>query len=44
MIIVKALSLEMSKKMADAAEEKAKENELKIVISILDNHENLKYL
>jgi len=42
-ILVKALSLDMAKKMADGAEQKAKEKELKIVIAIMDNHGNLKY-
>jgi glc operon protein GlcG len=40
---VKALSLEMTKKMADAAEKKAIENNLKIAIAIMDSHGNLKY-
>ena len=39
----KYLSLEMAKKIADAAEKKAIENGIKIVISIYDNHGNLKY-
>ena len=43
MITVKALSLEMAKKMADAAEGKAIEKSLKIVIAIMDSHGNLKY-
>jgi uncharacterized protein GlcG (DUF336 family) len=43
MITVKALSLEMTKKMADAAEGKAIEKGLKIVIAIMDGHGNLKY-
>jgi uncharacterized protein GlcG (DUF336 family) len=43
MIVVKALSLEMSKKMAEMAEEVAKAKDLKIVIAIMDNHGNLKY-
>jgi uncharacterized protein GlcG (DUF336 family) len=43
MIVVKALSLEMSKKMAEVAEEVAKAKDLKIVIAIMDNHGNLKY-
>ena len=42
-IIVKALSLEMAKKMADAAEKTAIEKKLKIVIAIMDAHGNLKY-
>lgn len=41
--MVKALSLDMSKKLADAAESKALELGLKIVIAIMDNHGNLKY-
>src|SRR5260221_9993644 len=40
---VKALSLDMAKIIADAAETKAIEKGLKIVIAILDNHGNLKY-
>ena len=40
---VKALSLEMAKKMADQAEAKAIEKEIKISIAIMDNHGNLKY-
>ncbi len=42
-IEVKALSLEMAKKIASAAEQKAIENKLKIAIAILDSHGNLKY-
>jgi len=42
-ITVKALSLDMAKKMADAAEAAALEKSLKIVIAIMDNHGNLKY-
>lgn len=42
-ITVKALSLAMAKKIADAAEAKAVEKALKIVIAIMDNHGNLKY-
>lgn len=42
-ISVKALSLTMAKKMADAAEQKAIENGIKIAIAILDAHGNLKY-
>lgn len=42
-LTVKALSLEMAKKMADAAEAMAIERELKIAIAIMDNHGNLKY-
>lgn len=40
---VKALTLEMAKIMADAAEQKAIEKNLKIAIAILDAHGNLKY-
>ena len=40
---IKALSLEMAEKMADAAEAIALEKNLKIVIAIMDNHGNLKY-
>lgn len=40
---VKALSLEMAKKIADQAEAKAVEKEIQISISIMDNHGNLKY-
>lgn len=40
---VAALSLEMAKKMADAAEQKAKDQQLQIAIAIMDNHGNLKY-
>ncbi len=42
-LTVKALSLEMAKKMADAAESVAFKEGLKIVIAIMDNHGNLKY-
>lgn len=42
-ILVKALSLEMAQKMANAAHAKAVEKGLKIVIAIMDNHGNLKY-
>lgn len=42
-ILVKALSLVMAKKMADAAEAKATENNLRIVVAIMDAHGNLKY-
>ncbi len=41
--LVKALSLDMSKRMANAAEAKAFEKNIKIVIAIMDNHGNLKY-
>jgi len=43
MFIVKALSLNIAKKMADAAENMAITRSLKIVIAIMDNHGNLKY-
>lgn len=39
----KYLSLDMAKIMAQAAEKKAIENNIKIVLSIYDNHGNLKY-
>lgn len=42
-ITIKALSLAMAKKMADAAESKAREKNLKIVLAIMDEHGNLKY-
>jgi uncharacterized protein GlcG (DUF336 family) len=42
-ILVKALSLLMAKKMANAAQAKATELGLKIVVAIMDNHGNLKY-
>jgi glc operon protein GlcG len=42
-LTVKALSLGMAKRMADAAEAKAIEKNLKIVIAIMDAHGNLKY-
>lgn len=42
-LLVKALSLEMAQKMADAAHAKAIEKGLTIVIAIMDNHGNLKY-
>jgi glc operon protein GlcG len=42
-IEVKALSLEMTKKMADSAEKKAIEKQIKIAIAIMDAHGNLKY-
>lgn len=42
-LTVKALSLDMAKKMADAAETMAIKRELKIAIAIMDNHGNLKY-
>ena len=43
MLVVKALSLDMAKTMADAAEAKAQEMGLKIVVAIMDSHGNLKY-
>lgn len=42
-ITVKALSLAMAKKMADVAEAKAAEKNVKIVVAIMDAHGNLKY-
>lgn len=42
-LLVKGLSLKMAKKMADAAESVAIEQNLKIVIAIMDAHGNLKY-
>jgi glc operon protein GlcG len=42
-IEVKALSLDMAKKMANSAEQKAIEKQVKIAIAILDSHGNLKY-
>lgn len=39
----KALSLEMAKKAAAAAEKKAIENNVKIVVAVMDNHGNLKF-
>lgn len=42
-ILMKMLSLEMAKKMADAAEKTANEKGLKLVIAIMDAHGNLKY-
>jgi uncharacterized protein GlcG (DUF336 family) len=42
-IEVKALSLELAKVIADKAEEKAIEKNLKIAIAIMDAHGNLKY-
>jgi len=41
--LVKALSLDMAKRIADAAESKALKEGTKIVVAILDNHGNLKY-
>lgn len=43
MLTSAVLSLEMAKKMADAAEQKAKDQQLQIAIAIMDNHGNLKY-
>jgi glc operon protein GlcG len=43
MMTIPALSLEMAKKMADAAEATAKVHQLQITIAIMDNHGNLKY-
>jgi len=43
MNLTKALSLKMARKMADAAQAKAEEKNLKIVIAIMDDHGNLKY-
>lgn len=43
MLNVKTLSLELAKKIADAAEQKAIENQVKVAIAILDSHGNLKY-
>ena len=40
---VQALTLDMAKTIADAAEQCALSNKVKIAISILDNHGNLKY-
>ncbi|KTC93189.1 GlcG/HbpS family heme-binding protein [Legionella cincinnatiensis] len=40
---IKALSLQMAKKMADAAEKTAIENKVCIAIAIMDAHGNLKY-
>lgn len=41
---INELSLELAKKIAQAAEQKAKQENLKVTISIFDNHGNLKYL
>jgi glc operon protein GlcG len=43
MVTRATLSLEMAKRMADAAEQKAKDQQLQIAIAIMDNHGNLKY-
>lgn len=40
---MKALSLQMAKKMADGAEQAAIENKITIAIAIMDAHGNLKY-
>ncbi len=42
-LTIKALSLDMAKKIADAAEAAAQERDLKIVIAVMDSHGNLKY-
>ncbi|HUX80105.1 MAG TPA: heme-binding protein [Alphaproteobacteria bacterium] len=42
-LTVKALSLDMAKRMAEAVEKKAIEKDIKIVIAIMDAHGNLKY-
>lgn len=42
-LLVKALSLEMAHKIAEAAHAKAVEKNIKIAIAIMDNHGNLKY-
>src|SRR5471030_976882 len=42
-IQVKALSLEMAKKMAESAEKKAIEKQIRIAVAIMDSHGNLKY-
>lgn len=43
LLTVKALSLELAKKIADAVETKAQEFQVKIAVAIMDNHGNLKY-
>lgn len=43
LVHIASLSLEMAKKMADAAEKKAIEKQIRIAIAIMDNHGNLKY-
>jgi len=43
LIEIKALSLAMAKRMAEAAEKKAQELNLKIAIAIMDSHGNLKH-
>ena len=40
---MKSLSLEMSKKMAEAAEQMAQQKRIKIAIAIMDGHGNLKH-
>lgn len=40
---IKALSLQMAKKIADAAEQAARENKVFIAIAVMDAHGNLKY-
>lgn len=42
-LLLKALSLDMAKKMADAAEAEAITRDLKIAIAVMDAHGNLKY-
>lgn len=42
-ISLETLSLDMAKKIANAAQAKAIENNIKIAIAIMDNHGNLKY-
>ena len=42
-LLIEALSLEMAKKMAMAAEKMAIEKRIKIVIAIMDEHGNLKF-
>lgn len=42
-LTVKAISLDMAKKAADAAEAAAQERNLKIVVAVMDAHGNLKY-
>lgn len=41
-LLVKALSLDMAKKVIAAAQEKARELKLKIAVAIMDEHGNLK--
>lgn len=40
---IKALSLQMAKKMADSAEQAASKNKIFVAIAIMDSHGNLKY-